>query len=432
MRFKLILFFITTAIYASKTDLSLTLGHTSKIELKSIPDTIYVEDPEVIDYNFNKPSWLLLTAKGVGHTKLYLIDGDKIEHEYKLEVHYPIKTLDNIVSSLFPKSKITFKEIPKHLIVKGYTSSKGLHDKILKQVYANVPEDQVVDKISYPDVDIYKPSRQINLRVRIVEVRRSIAKALGIHWDVVAKRDANSNKFSFTGPQSFSLNSSSTSTALNLTSHTFVGNIFANAITVSGMLDLLEEDNFATTVQEPNLTVKAGESASFSVGGKVPINRPSDSTFRAGTVSYQSYGISLDYSAKFNEEDPNLIELNVTPSVSDVLPSSSNNNPTILEKKAKTVVELRSGQSIAIAGLVASSTTSDKSSVPRISNLPFVGGAFRSENYSRLETEIVFVITPYIVHATQGGMLRDQMDKVGMPRDIAGTTGFIIGETDED
>ena len=327
MRFKLILCCITTAIYAGNTKLNLILGHTSKVELKSIPNTIYVEDPEVIDYKFNQPSWLLLTAKGVGHTKLYLIDGNKIEHEYKLTVHYPIETLKNIVSSLFPKSKITFKEIPKHLLVNGYASSKELHDKILKQVYANVPEEQVVDKISYPDVDIYKPSRQINLRVRIVEVRRSIAKALGIHWDVVAKRDANSNKFQFLGPQKLSLNhqtQTNSSQPLSFAAHTFVGNIVANSINVSGMLDLLEEDNFATTVQEPNLTVKAGESASFSVGGKVPINRPADNTFQAGTVNYQSYGISLDYSAKFNDEDPNLIELNVTPSVSDVLPSSSN------------------------------------------------------------------------------------------------------------
>lgn len=437
--FFLILLIISRLAFADSSEIALTLGHNQRIDLAEIPDTLYVEDSSVIDYEFHK-NWLLLKANGVGKTKLYVIDkSGKILRDYTVTVNYPITLLQNIISNLFKGTNIKFRTIPKHLIVAGSVPNADVHKQILAQIYANVPEKEVIDQISYPHVDINTPSRQINLRVRIVEVRRSVSKALGLHWDLKDMIDpsAPGAHFYMQGPRAMNYsnlnNQFGSSSANNTVSHTFASTIKSNLLSVTNMLDLLEDDNFATTVQEPNLTVKAGEAASFSVGGSVPINRASTNQFNAGTVGYQEYGINLDYTAEFDKDDPTLIKLTVKPSVSSVLPSKlENTNPTILRKEANTVVELRSGQSIAIAGLVSSQTNSNKSATPGLSNLPFIGGAFRSEDYSRLETEVVFVITPYIVHATQNGMLEDPMDNTGMLKSAVDKSGFIVGDDNED
>lgn len=437
--FVLLCVLLANLALAKTTELKLTLGHNQRVDLTSLPDTLYVEDPSVVDYEIHK-NWLLLKTKGVGQTKLYIIDKEgKILHDYLIVVGYPTALLQTIVSNLFSGSKIKFRTIPKHLIVAGSAPSVEVHKKILEQIYANVPKSDVIDQITYPHVAVNSPSRQINLRVRIVEVRRSVSKALGIHWDLKDMIDPSNPgaRFSMQGPRAMNYSNLNTqfggSVASSTTGNTFASTIKSNLLSVTNMLDLLEDDNFATTVQEPNLTVKAGEAASFSVGGSVPINRAQTNSFNAGTVGYQEYGISLDYTAEFDEDDPTLIKLTVNPSVSSVLPAKlANTNPTILRKQAKTVVELRSGQSIAIAGLVSSETNSNKSATPGLSTIPVIGGAFRSEDYSRLETEVVFVITPYIVHATQNGMLEDPMDNTGMLKSAVDKSGFIVGDANED
>lgn len=436
---RLICILITSVCIASSANIRLTLGHSDKLNLSGIPGTLYVEDPAVLDYEFHKPNWLIIKAKGVGQTKLYAIDaGGKIDKSYVVSVHYPLLLLENIIKSLFPQAKVKFNSVPKHLLVEGSASSFQEHQKILEQIYANVPKEQVVDRIEYPDIVMNEPSRQINLRVRIVEVRRVVSKALGINWDIQSRvTDSNGTPwFRFQGPNAMGYTNLNTDGSIGNvvqnSSNTFTTNIKSDLLNIVGMIDLLESDNFATTVQEPNLTVKAGESASFSAGGSVPITRSSSTQFVAGNVGYQDYGINLSYQADFDEQDPKLIKLSVTPSVSDVLPSNNGSNPKILRKEAKTVVELRSGQSIAIAGLVSSTTNSNRNGVPGLSTMPIIGDAFRSEDYSRLETEVVFIITPYIVHATQNGMLQDSMDNTGMPKSTILNSGFIVGDDDEE
>ena len=423
----LIILLFTAVCFARVDTLRLTLNHSSKIELSNVPDTLYVEDPEVVDYDLHKPNILVVRAKSVGKTNLYVLNknGDT-ERAFSFEVGYPIKDLEFIIKRLFPRSKIKFYALPNQLLVEGDAISRREHNQILEQLYALVSKKQIIDKIKYPDVVLDAPSRQINLRVRIVEIRRSVAKALGLHWDVLSG-NANAPNFHFDGPTK--LNYFNSAVAIPNTLQT---TIKSDLLTLTGMVDLLEQDEFATTVQEPNLTVKAGESASFLVGGSVAINRAETVNFNAGTVGYQDYGIELKYKADFDKNDPKLIKLSVAPSVSEVVKNSDPNlNPDFLRKSANTVVELRSGQSIAIAGLVSSAINSRKNAVPGLSTLPFFGNAFRSEDYQREEKEIVLIITPYIVHATQNGMLQDPVDdKVVLNQSTTLSSGFIIGDDD--
>lgn len=433
------LVFISQVLLAKNSQINLLLGHKDRVKLDDLPSTLYIEDPEVADFEFHSPGWLILTTKNVGSTNLYALDkSGGVQKSFLIKVDYPVNKLKALINNLYSGVKIHFKQIPRNLIIEGYAPSKKIHDNIMYQIKSHVPEPQLIDKIKYPEIAANTPSRQINLRVRIVEVRRSVSKALGIHWDVVGKRSTGANRFSINGPKVMTYSNLFTSTynnnlnnTTNNVAHTLTSNVVTNLFSISNMIDLLEDDNFATTVQEPNLTVKAGEEASFNVGGSVPINRAANNVFTAGTVAYQNYGISLKYKAEFDKEDPKLIKLSVSPSVSDVLPTTNGGNPTLLKKDAKTVVELRSGQSIAIAGLVSSTTNSNKSSIPGISGLPIIGSAFRSEDFSRLETEIVFVITPYIVHATKNGMIEDSMDNTGMPKYTKKRAGFLVGEEND-
>lgn len=429
---KRLIFLLLIARAFALTNIDMTMGNNQRLMLNSKTQTIYLENPSVADYEFHEPNWVILKAKSSGATKLYNLNKDgKLLSTYNIVVHYPISEIQIIAKNLFPSSSIKLNSIPKYLIIRGSVDSSKQHKEFMQQVYKLVPRSQVIDKIKFPSMDVNEPSRQINLRVRIVEVKRLVSKALGVKWDLIAKSGTR-DMFSFKGPESMEYNMFSNGTltnkAIKAGENTFSTNILINPLSITAMLDLLESDQYANTVQEPNLTVKAGEEASFVVGGSVPINRPQTSQFNSGTVAYKDYGIKLSYKAEFDQDDPKLVKLSVSPEVSEVLSyTSKDGNPALAKKEAKTVVELRSGQSMAIAGLVASETISNKNSVPGADTLPVVGAAFRSENFVRQEKEIVFVITPYIVHATQNGMIEDQLDSQGMPK-MAQESGFLIGD----
>ena len=173
-----------------------------------------------------------------------------------------------------------------------------------------------------------------------------------------------------------------------------------------------------TMLAEPNLTAMSGQTASFLAGGELPIPVPQGGTTSTITIEYKPYGVSLNFTPTVLAD--NRISLNVRPEVSQIDPSNSITLnsivvPALTVRRMETTVELSSGQSFAIGGLLQSSTSDVLSALPGLSRLPVLGKLFSSKNYQNKKTELVAIVTPYIVAPTGPGQLHGALDDIMRP-----------------
>ena len=178
---------------------------------------------------------------------------------------------------------------------------------------------------------------------------------------------------------------------------TIVANILQNGTSPDLLITALEERKLARRLAEPNLTALSGQSASFNAGGQVPVQTCQGSlATQTCSVEYKDYGVILNFTPTVL--DDGLINLQLNPTVSEIDPSVSiNGNPGFTVRTANTSVELRDGQSFAIAGLLQSLNAKDASQVPWIGDVPILGTLFRSSAFQKKESDLVIIVTPRVV-----------------------------------
>jgi pilus assembly protein CpaC len=169
-----------------------------------------------------------------------------------------------------------------------------------------------------------------------------------------------------------------------------------------------------TMLAEPNLTAMSGQTASFLAGGEFPVPVAQDTT-GAISVAFKPFGVSLDFTPTVLAD--NRISLKVRPEVSDIDPTNSVTLasikiPALTVRRVETTVELSSGQSFAIGGLLQSKTSDILAQLPGLGSLPILGKLFSSKNYLNNKTEVVVIVTPYIVQPADPGQLRQPLDSV--------------------
>jgi pilus assembly protein CpaC len=179
------------------------------------------------------------------------------------------------------------------------------------------------------------------------------------------------------------------------------------------VVDALEEDGLVTVLVEPNLTARSGETASFLSGGEFPI--PVNQQLNNVVIEFKRFGVSLDFTPTVL--DDGRISLKVRPEVSELNDAASVEIqnirvPGLSVRRAETTVELGSGQSFAIAGLVRANASNIRRAVPLLGDIPVLGALFRSTRFQRQETELVIIVTPYLVTPTSPGALALPTDGV--------------------
>jgi pilus assembly protein CpaC len=237
---------------------------------------------------------------------------------------------------------------------------------------------------------------QVMLRVRIIEMSRTLTRDLGLNWQNLGGRIGN---FATIGlATQFPL--------ADLTSGTLapVAGIAAfRKTSVEAIVDALAQDQLVHILAEPNLTTVSGEPASFVVGGEFPV--PVAQQQNTISVEFKQYGVSLAFVPTVMSGDR--ISMHVRPEISQLTDqgavqltagNASLVIPALQVRRADTTVELGSGQSFAIAGLLSDSVTHTGNGVPGLGEIPGIGALFRSDSFKRQETEIVILVTPYIVH----------------------------------
>jgi pilus assembly protein CpaC len=238
---------------------------------------------------------------------------------------------------------------------------------------------------------------QVNLRVRIAEVSRTVTKELGFNWESLF----NVGAFTFglaTGRDALTaggniLRSATGAATLPIGYRSSNGRVDVNTV-----IDALAEDGLISILAEPNLTALSGETASFLAGGEFPI--PVNQRDGQITIEFKQFGVSLDFTPSVLSGER--ISMKVRPEVSELTDEGAVmieglKIPALSVRRAETTVELGSGQSFAVAGLLQNNSRTVIQKVPGISDVPVLGGLFNSTRFQRNETELVIVVTPYLV-----------------------------------
>lgn len=392
--------------------LSVAAGSGTLIQLPQPAVAVFVADPSVADVHVPTPRSVFVLGKKSGTTTLFALGPNNREILRKtISVSTDTASIQRLIDARFPKFAVTVSGAPGSLMVTGAVPSAADADAIVQtlQPYLHANE-QLVNRLS-----IAHPI-QVLLRVRITEVDRNITQQLGINWNAIG---AGGNFFGglFNGRAIFD----ATTNLFNLPSggaFSVVGGFKAGRTTIEGVLDALDQEGLLTMLAEPNLTAMSGQTASFLAGGELPIPVPQSGSTSTITIEYKPYGVALNFTPTVLAD--NRISLTVRPEVSQIDPSNSITLnsivvPALSVRRMETTVELSGGQSFAIGGLLQSSTSDVLSELPGLGGLPILGKLFSSTKYQNNKSELVVIVTPYIVGPTGPGRLRGALDDVITP-----------------
>lgn len=238
---------------------------------------------------------------------------------------------------------------------------------------------------------------QVELRVRIAEMSRNLTRQLGIDWTALADLGSHAA----IGFATHDLLSSAVAQSTLTGAYAF--NTPGKVLDINNVIDALNDDQLVHLLAEPNLTTLSGEPASFLVGGEFPI--PVAAALGEVNVTYKQYGVALAFVPTVLSNGR--INMHVRPEVSELstagavqLQAGTNSSvsiPALTVRRADTTIELGSGQSFAIAGLLQDNATLESLGPPWLSEIPILGALFRSSSFQHNETELVIVVTPYVV-----------------------------------
>ena len=371
---------------ASGRPILLEAGKGTLIRLPRAASTVFIANPDVADVQIKSPSLIYLNAKTTGETVLYAVDADDhVLLNAPVRVEHDLSRLRDSFQYLIPGENITVESIDGSLVLKGNVSSAGRAERAnaLANAIASETKGKVVNQLS-----VATPN-QVNLRVKIAEVSRSALKVLGFNWNKAA------GNIQFATPTPNTLSGFTTENAIQFA-------LGAHSTRILATIDALAQENLATDLAEPNLTATSGQPASFLVGGEIPIpiSQPGTGGIATITIEYKAFGVRLDFTPTII--DAKHVSLHVKPEVSQLdfanaVTISGFSIPALTVRRAETTVELGSGESFALAGLLQNTSTENISKIPGIGDIPVLGQLFRSQRFQKGETELVIIVTPYLV-----------------------------------
>jgi pilus assembly protein CpaC len=312
------------------------------------------------------------------------------------------------LNQVMPQEKIEVRSINDSIALSGTVASPAKANQAVAVAQHFLPE-----KITVLNNMSVRGNQQVMLEVKVAEVSRTVSKALGLTPTLLIGKPGNPSGFAGTTTSTTALSAFATATASAIS-----GNFALNM-----KIDALEEKGLIKMLAEPNLVAMSGDTANFLAGGEFPV--PTNETTNAGvptiTVEFKPFGVSLAFTPTVIDDD--LINLVVAPEVSQIdkqtAPVVLNGFliPGISTRRARTTVELRDGQSFAIAGLLQSDFTDKIQQIPGFGDLPIIGALARDSSFQRNETELIIIITPRLVHPAPAGSLVAPTDSFVPPSD---------------
>lgn len=360
--------------------------------------SVFAADPKVVEVRPASPTSLFLFGVAPGRTTVAALSASGAPiAQWDVVVQpsgYAAGDARSSINRAMPGAGITTETRPNGIGVAGEVATPAEADRASRLARAYLSEKGVLDNRLAVSTPI-----QVNLRVRVIEMSRTLTRELGINWQALA----NLGRYGVVGLATANGLADLASSASAITSRYAKTNGAGGFGTdINATIDALNQDQLIRTLAEPNLTAMSGETASFLVGGEFPI--PIANTNNTISLEFKQYGISLAFVPTVTSGDR--IILHVRPEVSQltnqgaVQLGNGNNSisiPGLTVRRADTTVELGSGQSFAIAGLLQDSQKLTGLGLPFLGDVPILGALFRSDSFQQNQTELVIVVTPYIV-----------------------------------
>jgi pilus assembly protein CpaC len=432
--------------------LALPAGRSAVVDLPVDARDVLVSNPGVAEAVLRTPRRIFVLGLKSGVTDAIFFDaGGRRILALNIRVEQNTTGLAQTINRVLPGAQVRIDALNNSLILSGVVMSAADADKAVQLARTTVEKpDQVLNMLSIAGQD------QVMLKVRILEVDRQVIKQLGFNWNAVINQ-AGSTQFLLSSAATYGVNGAllgglisgltrNTTTqpevlAFNpvtgkqdlpvvchtcptATTQTTSGSSGLNQ--ASGNIQAFEQVGLVRTLAEPNLTAVSGESAKFLVGGEFPVP-VAESTTGSVSVDFKPFGVGLGFTPVVLSGGR--ISLKLSTEVSELSNQGSFNVstgaggptlvvPALTVRRAETTVELPSGGALMIAGLLQDKSSQDLSGIPGAKDLPILGSLFRSRDYQSGQTELVIIVTPYIVKPTSPNDLQTPMDGLQIANDL--------------
>jgi pilus assembly protein CpaC len=454
------------------TEVLLSVGQGELINLPENVADVWTSNATVADVYVSNPRQIHLFGKEFGEATIFATTaGGQVVYASNIRVSQNITSVDRMLALAMPDAKITVTTVGQLAVLTGTVAT---------------PDDatqaaQLVTALLNPGVDVTKPDAQlkigvvsrlrtatplqVNLQVRIAEVSRSLSKQIGANlltrdttggfqfnvaqgrnftnitnYDTSSfiKLDASSQlglpagsiqlpwspSTGFVFPGGTSADFKNLALGAGKTSLGFLGKLFG--VDVASAIDLAETNGLVTLLAEPNLTAVSGETASFLAGGEFPI--PISQTLGQISIEYKQYGVSLAFTPTVLADGR--ISVRVRPEVSQLstdgaVTLNGFTVPSLTTRRTETTVELGSGQSFMIGGLLQNNNANSVDKAPGLGDVPVLGSLFRSTGYRRNQTELMIIVTPYLVKPVDANSIALPTDGFKTPTDLQ---NFLLGQ----
>lgn len=384
---------------AKRPNVDIMLGKAEVVAIEGEVADVLVANPSIVDVMAVKSNRLYLVGSNLGDTNIIALDseGNIIK---QLDVHVQMDTdrLHAMIKELYPNEEVQIRGLTDQLVLTGDVSTPAVANKIANMVAQYAAEVQGIEATSVDQVVTnllgVRGEMQVMLKVKIVEASRSALKDLGLSYNMA--QSPGDRNFSVGADSREGLGLASPQQIFGLGLQYATGNFGP----LSLIANALEQEGIVNTLAEPNLTAISGEQAGFLAGGEFPIPTQLDQN---GNLLYEfrPFGVSLNFRPVVLSENRISLQLNTevsTTSFDQNLQLQGINIPTFNVRRAQTTVELPSGGTLMIAGLLQSDTVSGLSQIPGVGDVPVLGDLVKSDSFSRDESELVVIITPYLVN----------------------------------
>ncbi|HZG09067.1 MAG TPA: type II and III secretion system protein family protein [Allosphingosinicella sp.] len=407
-----------TGTYKPSRQVLLSVGEGQLISLPRAVSDVWTSNPGVADVNVTSPRQIGLFGKEGGEATIIATAADgSVVFGANVRVSQNISSVNEVLKAAMPDANITVTHVGQVAVLNGTVQSPA----------DSAQAEMLVRSLLNPGIDPNDPAAvlkivpinrlktatplQVMLTVKIAEVSRSLMRDIGVN---LASLDTSGGNTGFIigrgrtigsflpggedGQPRFSFQPPPGATGLGLR----LNNLFG--VNVAGMLDLGETNGLVTLLAEPTLTALSGETASFLAGGEFPI--PVASGINGTSIEFKEYGVSLAFTPTVLEGGR--ISMRVRPEVSELssegaIQINGFRVPSLTTRRTETTVELGSGQSFMIGGLMRNSGNNSIERTPGLGSLPILGALFRSNSFRRNESELVIVVTPYLVKPVTAG-----------------------------
>lgn len=408
--------------YISET-VRLGLNKSLIVDLPRPAKDVLVSNPKKADAVMRTPNRAYVIGMEVGQTNVFFFDarGNQIL-SLELQVEKDLAALTNMYRRLFPGESISVDIINENIVLTGSVSNSSVAGRA-----ADIAGRFAGDAEKVLNMLATAGKEQVLLKVTVAEMQRSAVKQFGVNLNHVLQH--GNTTFNVISDNPFSLTGSALSNTLLSATRT------SGANTLSGVLRALEQSGLLRTLAEPTLTAVSGESASFLAGGEFPV--PVGSDDNGITIEFKPFGVGLAFTPVVLSEGRISMKINteVSETTSDgafsIASGSSSTSltiPALKVRRADTTVELPSGGSLVIAGLIQESTKHNIDGVPGVKDLPVLGALFRSRDFQNDETELVVIVTPYIAAPTSRDKLSIPGEGFRTPPDLEAT---LLGRFNE-